>query len=167
MKHPRVTVVALVAIVMAAAAAASVVAAASDDSRTGPPAATGATAAAGTTATTAATAAAETTGTADGAATGVAGTLRLVDPGGPMIAAGGSPEPRPTILLELLSPVTNAAIAGAWMGAGSGFRVPVTPGSYRVRAAPAAGSPSATVAHLVDATDDGSAGLVHGPVPGL
>ena len=73
----------------------------------------------------------------------------------------------PAVVVELLSPTTNAVIARARVGAGGGFRVPVPPGSYRVRVATAAGGPSATVSHLVDVTGDGYARLVIGPVRGL
>ena len=157
MQHTRVIVVALVVVVAATAAVASVVAASSSDSRDG------ATATPGTTSTPRATG---TTSTG-GVATGIVGTLTLVNPGGPMIAAGGSPAPAPAIVVELLSPTTNAVIARARVGAGGGFRVSVPPGSYRVRVAPAAGGPSATVSHLVDVTDNGYARLVIGPVRGL
>jgi hypothetical protein len=150
MKHARVMIVALILIV-AATAAAGVVAASSSGSRDD------ATATPGTAATT----------SADGLATGVVGTLTLVNPGGPMIAAGGSPAPAPAVVVELLSPTTNAVIARARVGAGGGFRVPIPPGSYRVRVATAAGGPSATVSHLVDVTGDGYARLVIGPVRGL
>jgi hypothetical protein len=71
------------------------------------------------------------------------------------------------VVVELLSPTTNAVIARARVGAGGGFRVPVPPGSYRVCIAAAAGGPSATVSHLVDVTDNGYARLVLGPVRGL
>ena len=157
MKHTRVIIVALIVIVAATAAVASVVAASSSGSRDG------AMATPGTTSTPRATG---TTSTG-GVATGIVGTLTLVNPGGPMIAAGGSPAPAPAIVVELLSPTTNAVIARARVGAGGGFRVSVPPGSYRVRVAPAAGGPSATVSHLVDVTDNGYARLVIGPVRGL
>ena len=157
MQHTRVIVVALVVVVAATAAVASVVAASSSDSRDDATATPGMTATPGATGTT-------STG---GVATGIVGTLTLVNPGGPMIAAGGSPAPAPAIVVELLSPTTNAVIARARVGAGGGFRVSVPPGSYRVRVAPAAGGPSATVSHLVDVTDNGYARLVIGPVRGL
>ena len=147
MKRTRVMIVALVLSVVAATAAAGVVAAASSGSHDG------------------ATAAPVTAATPG--ATGVVGTLALVDPGGPMIAAGSSPAPAPAVVVELLSPTTNAVIARARVGAGGAFRVPVPPGSYRVRVAPAAGGPSATVSHLVDVTGHGYARLVIGPVRGL
>jgi hypothetical protein len=157
MKHTRVIIVALIVIVAATAAVASVVAASSSGSRDGAMATRGTTATPRTTGTT-------STG---GVATGIVGTLTLVNPGGPMIAAGGSPAPAPAIVVELLSPTTNAVIARARVGAGGGFRVSVPPASYRVRVAPAAGGPSATVSHLVDVTDNGYARLVIGPVRGL
>ena len=157
MKHTRVIIVALIVIVAATAAVASVVAASSSGSRDGAMATRGTTATPRTTGTT-------STG---GVATGIVGTLTLVNPGGPMIAAGGSPAPAPAIVVELLSPTTNAVIARARVGAGGGFRMSVPPGSYRVRVAPAAGGPSATVSHLVDVTDNGYARLVIGPVRGL
>jgi hypothetical protein len=151
MKHARVIIVALIVIVAATAAVASVVAASSSRSRDGATATPGMP---GTTST-------------GGVATGVVGTLTLVNPGGPMIAAGGSPAPAPAIVVELLSPTTNAVIARTRVGAGGGFHVSVPPGSYRVRVAPAAGGPSVTVSHLVDVTDTGYARLVLGPVRGL
>jgi hypothetical protein len=154
MQHTRVIVVALVVVVAATAAVASVVAASSSDSRDGATATPGAPGTTGATST-------------GGVATGIVGTLTLVNPGGPMIAAGGSPAPAPAIVVELLSPTTNAVIARARVGAGGGFRMSVPPGSYRVRVAPAAGGPSDTVSHLVDVTDNGSARLVLGPVRGL
>ena len=146
MKRTRVMIVALVLIVIAATAAAGVVATSSSGSHD--------------TAT-----AAPATAAAPGA-TGVVGTLALVDPGGPMIAAGGSPAPAAAVAVELLSPTTDALIARTRVGAGGAFRVPVPPGSYRVRVAPAAG-PSAAVSHLVDVTGHGYARLVIGPVRGL
>jgi hypothetical protein len=154
MKHARVIIVALIVIVAATAAVAGVVAASSSGSSDGTTATSGTPGTTGTTST-------------GGAATGVVGTLTLVNPGGPMIAAGGSPAPAPAIVVELLSPTTNAVIARARVGAGGGFRVSVPPGSYRVLIAPAAGGPSATVSHLVDVTDQGYARLVLGPVRGL
>jgi hypothetical protein len=170
MKHTRVIiVVALIAIVAAAATVAGVVAASSSGSRVGATATQGTTTTQGATATPGTTATPRATGTTstDGVATGVVGTLTLVNPGGPMIAAGGSPAPAPAIVVELLSPTTNAVIARARVGAGGSFRVSVPPGSYRVLIVPAAGGPSATVSHLVHVTDNGYARLVLGPVRGL
>ena len=174
MKHARVMIVALILIVVATAAA-GIVATSSSGSRDGATATPGTVGTPGTTgihgatATPGTSAAPGTTATTstNGVATGVVGTLTLVNPGGPMIAAGGSPAPEPAVVVELLSPTTNAVIARARVGAGGGFRVPVPPGSYRVRVAPAAGGPSATVSHLVDVTGDGYARLVIGPVRGL
>jgi hypothetical protein len=169
MKHTRVIIVALIVIVAATAAVASVVAASSSGSRDGAMATPATTTTPGATSTPGTTSTPRATGTTStgGVATGIVGTLTLVNPGGPMIAAGGSPAPAPAIVVELLSPTTNAVIARARVGAGGGFRVSVPPGSYRVRVAPAAGGPSATVSHLVDVTDNGYARLVIGPVRGL
>jgi hypothetical protein len=148
MNHPRVVIVALIVIVIATAVVARAVAASSGDPRDGTTATLGA------------------TGT-DGVATGVAGTLRMVNPGGPMIAADGSPTPGPVVVVELLSPTTNAVVARGRVSANGGFRVPAPPGSYRVRVAPAAGGPSVMISHLIDVTDEGYARLPLGPVRGL
>lgn len=81
---------------------------------------------------------ADPSGAAQGSrATGVAGTVTLVNPGGPMIAPGQSPPPAPRLVVELLSPATKRPIARGETGPDGAFRIAAPPGTYLVLVAPA------------------------------
>lgn len=156
MKHPRTTITIVAATALVAVVAA--IAAASSGGAHG--AAAKASRPSGATTT-------SVSGGASAGTTGVAGTLRLVNPGGPMIAAGGSPPPAPAVIVELLSPTTHAVVARGRVAGDGSFSVPAPPGIYVVGVAPAAGGASVTVSHRIVVTADGFAHLASGPVRGL
>jgi hypothetical protein len=100
-------------------------------------------------------------------ATGLTGTITLVNPGGPMIAAGQSPAPAPAVVVELLSPSTRQVLARGLVGRDGAFRIAAPPGRYLVRVAPVAGGPSMTISRPVVVAPGGYAHLVLGPLRGL
>jgi hypothetical protein len=141
-KQARIVLVLAVATVVAGVALAAVVAAACGSS---PRAAAGAT----------------------GRATGVAGTITLVNPGGPMIAPGQSPPAAPTVVLELVSPASKHVIARGLVARDGTFKIAAPPGRYLVRVAPASGGSATTIAHAVVVAPDGYTRLALGRVRGL
>ena len=100
-------------------------------------------------------------------ATGVAGTVTLVNPGGPMIAPGQSPPPAPRLMLELLSPGTRRPIAHGETAPDGTFRIAAPQGSYLMRIATAAGGRTTTLSYPVEIGPAGYAHVSVGPLRGL